>query len=352
MTMNPRMLILARESRGLTQDELAQSCGVAQSSICKAEKGGRLLPGHELPAVATALRVTSDLLCWQDEVYGFGSASFFHRKQQSLPQRALRKIQAQVNLLRMRLLRLFGDISVDTQLFIPRVDIDEAGSAPEIARRLRAAWRVPMGPLPNLVNYIEAAGGIVVRQEFESHRINAISVWHPGVGPLFTLNKMLSPEIQRFVLAHELGHMIIHEGESPREDAEREADQFAEELLMPAAEITSDLLDIDARKAMALKPYWRVPMQTLILRAEHLGIISPGRSRSLHSYLNKAGYLRSEPMPLDREEPTVLDNMIRIQLTEHGYTTGELADMLGMFEEDLWTDLPIANRRSSLRVVR
>ena len=350
MTMNPRMLILAREARGWTQDELARASGMSQSSICKAEKGDRLLPDHELPAVATPLRVTSDLLCWPDNVYGFGSASFFHRKQQSLPQRTLRKIQARVNLLRMRIYRLLDDVSIEIQLSIPRIDIDDAGSAQEIARRLRAAWRVPMGPLPNLVNYVEAAGGIVVRQEFESHRINAISVWHPGIGPLFTLNKALSPESQRFILAHELGHMIIHEGEPPHENAEREADQFAEELLMPQAEITSDLLDIDARKAMALKPYWRVPMQTPILRAEHLDIISPGRSRSLHSYMNKAGYLKSEPMPLEREEPTVIDNMVRIQLTEHGYTAGSLAEMLGMLEQDLWVDLPITPRRS-LRIV-
>jgi Zn-dependent peptidase ImmA (M78 family)/transcriptional regulator with XRE-family HTH domain len=335
----------------MTQDELARSSDVAQSSICKAEKGGRLLPDYELPAVAAALRVTSDLLCWQDEVYGFGSASFFHRKQQSLPQRTLRKIQARVNLLRMRLHRLLGDISVETPLSIPRVDIDEAGSAAEIARRLRAAWRVPMGPVLNLVSLVEAAGGIVVRQEFESHRINAISVWHPGVGPLFTLNRTLSPESQRFILAHELGHMIIHEGEPPREEAELEADQFAEELLMPAAEIAGDLLDIDVRKALALKPYWRVPMQSLILRAQHLDIITYGRSRSLHAYMNKAGYLRSEPMPLEREQPTVLDDMVRIQLTEHGYSTAELAALLGMLEENLWADLP-TTRRSTLRVVR
>jgi Zn-dependent peptidase ImmA (M78 family)/transcriptional regulator with XRE-family HTH domain len=351
MTMNPCMLILAREAQGMTQEELARSSGAAQSSICKAEKGSRLLPDHELPAVATALRVTSNLLCWQDEVYGFGSASFFHRKQQSLPQRTLRKIQARVNILRMRLHRLLGDISVETPLSIPRIDIEETGSAAEIARRLRAAWRIPMGPVLNLVSLVEAAGGIVVRQGFESHRINAISVWHPGVGPLFTLNDILSPESQRFILAHELGHMIIHEGEPPREGAELEADQFAEELLMPAAEITTDLLDIDVRKAMTLKPYWRVPMQSLILRAQHLDLITYGRSRSLHAYMNKAGYLRLEPMPLAREKPVVLDDMVRIQLTEHGYSPAELAEFLGMPEEYLWEDLP-TTLRSSLRIVR
>jgi Zn-dependent peptidase ImmA (M78 family)/transcriptional regulator with XRE-family HTH domain len=350
MSMNPRMLVLAREAQGLTQEELARKVGMAQSVINKAEKGGRLLPDASLPPVATALRVTPGMLCWTDDVYGFGTASFFHRKQQSLPQRTLRKIQARVNLLRMRLVRLSNGIAVDAPLSMPRMDIDEVGSANEVARRLRAAWRLPMGPLISLVGMVEAAGGTVVRRDFGTHRINAISVWNPDHGPLFVLNKGLSPENQRFILGHELGHMIMHEGEPPRDDAEREADQFAEELLMPAAEIAGDLLDIDVRKAIALKPYWRVPMQSLILRAEHMDIITHARSRSLHAYMNKAGYLTCEPMPLEREEPEVLNEMIRVHLQEHSYTQSELAKMLGMPEEDFAAEL--ASERSGLRLIR
>ena len=350
MSMNPRMLVLAREAQGLTQEELARGAGLAQSSICKAEKGGRLLPDSDLPQAARVLRVTPQMLCWTDKVYGFGSASFFHRKQQSLPQRTLRKIQARVNLLRMRIVRLASGIAVETPLSIPTMDIDEIGSADEIARRLRAAWRLPMGPLMALVSTVEAAGGTVVRREFETHRINAISVWNPDHGPLFVLNKNLAPERQRFVLAHELGHMIMHEGEPPRDNAEREADEFAEELLMPAAEVCSDLLGIDVRNAMTLKPYWRVPMQALILRAEHLEIITHARSRSLHAYMNKAGYLACEPMPLAREEPQVLREMVNIHLHEHSYTRSELAEMLGMLEEDFSSEL--SNEQGGLRVVR
>jgi hypothetical protein len=77
--------------------------------------------------------------------YRFGSASFFHRKQQSLSQRTLRKIQARVNLLRMRLLRLMTDVAVDIPASIPHMDLDEVGDPQEIARRVRAAWRLPMG---------------------------------------------------------------------------------------------------------------------------------------------------------------------------------------------------------------
>lgn len=349
--MNPRMLTAAREACGYTQKQVAEKSGVAQSLISKAEIGSRPLTDEETEKVAPTLRVTPDLLSWPDDIYGFGSASFFHRKQQSLSQRTLRQIQAQVNLLRMRLQRLMNAVDIDNRGSIPHIDLDEVGGPQEIARRVRAAWRIPMGPLGNLVNAVELAGGVVARQDFETHRINAISVWHPGSFPLFVLNESLTPERQRFVLAHELGHMVMHEGEPPRETAEREADLFAEELLMPAAEVRSQLEAIDLRKAAALKPYWKVPMQSLVLRAEHLGNISPGRCRSLHAYMNKLGYLPIEPYPLEREEPSVIADMLSVHFDENDFSADELAAALGMPVEDMLSQFS-GEKVRSLRLVR
>lgn len=348
--MNSRMLVAARDAQGLTQKELGDKCGIAQSILSKAEIGARPLSEDELDRVAIELRVTRDLLDWPDDVHGFGSPSFFHRKQQSLPQKTLRTIQAKVNLLRMRIDRLSRAIEVDSPLAIPHIDPDDVGGPNEVARRLRATWRLPMGPIGNLVNAVELAGGIVVRRNFGTHRINAISVWHPETSPMFVLNESLTPERQRFVLAHELGHMAMHEGEPPREAAEAEADAFAEELLMPAAEVGRDLTDIDLRRAAALKPYWRVPMQSIILRAEHLGYISSSRCRSLHAYMNKLGYLPIEPMPLAREEPSVLHEMIELHLGDQGFSVDELSAALGMHTEDFIDEFR-PKRRSGLRVV-
>lgn len=201
------------------------------------------------------------------------------------------------------------------------------------------------------MNAVELAGGVVARQNFETHRINAISVWHPGSFPLFVLNESLIPERQRFVLAHELGHMVIHEGEPPRETAEREADLFAEELLMPAAEIRPQLDSIDLRKAAALKPFWKVPMQSLVLRAEHLGLISTSRCRSLHAYMNKLGYLPIEPNPLEREEPSVMADILSVHLDDNGFTTKELAAALGMLAEDMMSQFS-RDKGRPLRLVR
>lgn len=247
-----------------------------------------------------------------------------------MSQKTLRQIQAQVNFLRMRVQRLSQGIEVDVAMTIPHLDPDGIGGPEEAAKRLRAAWRIPIGPVGNVVNAIECAGGVIVRHDFKTHRINAISVWHPGSPALFVVNATLTPEQQRFVLAHELGHMVMHEGEPPRDDAEREADRFAEEFLMPAAEVASDLRSIDLKRAAVLKPYWKVSMQSLIIRAEHLGIITQARCRSLHAYMNKLGYLSAEPFPVPREDPTVLNDIVQVHLDDHDYTPDELAKVLGM----------------------
>jgi Zn-dependent peptidase ImmA (M78 family)/transcriptional regulator with XRE-family HTH domain len=344
--MNSRMLSTARDAQGLTQTQLANMCGVAQSNLSKAEIGTRPLLSDEIERVAVALRVTPELLDWPDEVHGFGSPSFFHRKQQSLPQKALRAIQARVNLLRMRIDRLANTVEIDAPLSIPHIEIEDVGGAQEVAKMLRAAWRLPMGPVGNLVHAVELAGGVIVRRNFKTHRINAISVWHPNSPPIFVLNETLTPERQRFVLAHELGHMVMHEGQTPRPTAEAEADLFAEELLMPAAEVHTDLSNLDLRKAAALKPYWQVPMQSIILRAEHLGYISNGRCRSLHAYMNKLGYLPTEPMPLAREVPSVLADMVDLHLDEYGYRADELARALGMRTDDFLSEFAPDRRRS------
>jgi hypothetical protein len=55
-------------------------------------------------------------------------------------------------------------------------------------------------------------------------------------------------------------------------------------------------------------------------------------------------------MPLEREIPQVLCEMVRIHLNEHSYTPLEMADMLGMLEEDFTSEL--ASERNGLRIVR
>jgi Zn-dependent peptidase ImmA (M78 family) len=149
----------------------------------------------------------------------------------------------------------------------------------------------------------------------------------PGEHPLFVLNQGMPADRERFTLAHELGHLVMHQ--APVLDAEREADRFAAEFLMPANEIRSHLAQIDLPKAATLKRYWKTAMSALIRRARDLGVIAENRYRSLCAQMAQRGFNRAEPVELPQEFPTLVDAVVGIHLTHHKYSIRELAAAVG-----------------------
>lgn len=187
-----------------------------------------------------------------------------------------------------------------------------------------------------------------MRRDLGSHRISAISVRMPDSRPLFVLNTGMPPDRERWTLCHEAAHLIMHEVPSP--DAEREADQFAAELLLPAPEIRPQLHRIDLARAAALKRYWKVSMASLIRRAHDLEVIPANRYKSLCAQMAQRGFNRIEPIDLPREDPSLMDRIVRIHLNDHGYARDQLADILGYNESEFSIEcLPASGH---LRVIR
>lgn len=330
--MNPEMLAAAREARGLTQSQLAERAGVPQGTLSKAEHGLVPLSPERMTALADALGFPLDLFEWDEEVYGFGSSTFYHRKQKSLPQTRLREIQATFNLTRMRAKRLARGLEIEPKHRFQPLELDDFGSPEEAARAVRAMWAVPMGPVKDVCRLIENAGGVVVRADFATPKISAISQWVTGERPVFVANTGNSPDRERFTLAHEIAHVLLHS--TPNENQEGEADRFASELLMPAAEIGPRLAaGLDLARAAQLKPYWRVSMGALIRRAKNLNYITESRYKSLNVQMSQRGWLRHEPVDIEADRPRFLDQVIQIQLTS-GYSVDQLAKIAGLTVEE------------------
>jgi Zn-dependent peptidase ImmA (M78 family)/transcriptional regulator with XRE-family HTH domain len=326
------MLAVAREARGMTQSDLAELSGVPQGTISKAEHGLASLSDDRLAALAEVLAFPLDVFGWDDEVYGFGSSSFYHRKQKSLPQTRLREIQATFNLHRMRARRLSQGLDIVPKHRFEPLDMDDYGTPEEAARAVRAMWSVPMGPLKDVCRLIENAGGVVVRTDLATPKISAISQWVPGERPIFVTNTANPADRERFTLAHELAHVLLHG--TPREEQESEADQFASELLMPAADIGPQLAcGVDLARAAQLKPYWRVAMSAIIRRAKDLDFITAGRYKSLSVQMSQKGWRIREPVVIDRDSPRFLDQVIDARLAS-GYTVEDLAKVAGLTTDE------------------
>lgn len=345
--MNPRMLSLLRESRGLSQSALARAAEIPQAAISRAENGLAELDPARIRAIAGALGYPAEAFDWADEILGFGSASFHHRKQQALGQATLQRIHADVNLMRMRVSRLLRGIEMVPRYKFPSYEVDEFGSPEEVARAVRAYWRLPMGPVGNMMRVLENAGALIVRADLYSPRISAISISAPGSPPLFVLNEGMSADRERFTLAHEAAHITMHDMPVKPDDAEREADAFAAEFLMPASEIRHELRGLDMAKAAQLKLKWKTAMSAIIRRARDLNQIDESRYKSLNVQISQRGWRKIEPVELEREEPSLIAQVIAVHHDEHEYSTKELALMTGLYENEYverFGDLPPRTR--------
>jgi len=334
--INPAVVVIARESRGLTQSELARRLSVSQGWLSRVESGLRGVPNSILEKLSAILDYPVTFFMQERiSVYGPGVGELFHRRRKVVSNRTLNKIYAQINIRRMHVAKMLEGVDIGDVSIRP-FEIEEFdGSVKEIARAIRTSWHLPHGPIRNLTEAIEHARGIVIPFDFGTRRIDAISHWPPGVPPLFFVNINSPADRLRFTLCHELGHIIMHQ-HYPTPDMEQQADEFAAEFLMPGKEIRPYLADLSLPKLADLKPYWRVSMAALLKRAADLGEITQWQARSLWMQMGKAGYKTREPIELNipSETPSLWQEIVSAYSNDMGYSISELAKMLNLFERE------------------
>lgn len=333
---NREMLILARESRGLTQAELAATLSYSQSEVSKIENGIRLPVEGEVLRIARALDYPPEFFTLTDPVQHFGSACVYHRKKQTTPEYTLRRLLAMVNVRRIQIKRLLRAVDLHAENKFHRLDLEDVNNDPEMAARIiRSSWRLPPGPIQNLTAAIEGAGGVVIRCDFGTEKVDAVSQWLPDLPPLFFVNANIPWDRLRFTLAHEIGHLVLHQ--IPTLNMEKEADKFAAEFLMPRASILPEfeIEPITLRRLAALKPRWRASMNALLKRAGDLAVITPRTKSYLWFQMGKAGYRKNEPLDIPPEHPTLLRQIVNLHTGELGYTDEEVCRLIVANPPDL-----------------
>ena len=174
--------------------------------------------------------------CRADRVYGAPlSAHPLFRKKASVGRTPIEKLIADLNVRMSHLRTMLQSADIEPELHFPEYDPEEDGSPEEIARNVRRTWYMPSGPISNLTEYAERAGCIVILCDMPDAGIDGVSYRVSDLPPMVFLNRARPADRLRFSLAHELGHLVMHR--YPTTNMEDEADAFASELLMPAADI-------------------------------------------------------------------------------------------------------------------
>lgn len=331
---NPEMLVVARKSRGLTQGALAIRLSMKQAHISKIEAGMLNPPDEMIEKLPEALNYQKDFFFREGRRFGIEAAIIYHRMRQGVSSKLLDKIEAQIDVYRMHIGNLLRAVDI-SEYKIPSYDPDESEGPINVARAVRAFWKLPSGPIKNLAMAVEDAGGIIIPYNFGTKKIDGLGHFVPPLPALFFINVNIPGDRWRFSLAHELGHIIMHT--IPKPDMEREANQFAGELLMPQRDIAPSLQSVTLDKLVDLKMYWKVSMQALLYRAKDLGSIPERKIYYLWAQMSKAGYRTKEPIEIPREQPTTVSEIIETYLNKLGYTVSEICEMLAIYENEFGT---------------
>ncbi len=356
LQFNGGMLRLARQYRGFQQRDLAEEIGVDAAILSRAENKALVPSDHVIGKCAEHLRVPRSFFFTQFEPSGIPLS--FHamwRKRQSVSQRDRDRVLAEANIRGFHLRQLLSSVELNPELALPRYEPGEYDDdCREIAKLVRRAWALPAGPLIDLTSYVERSGVFVFHVDLDYVDVDGLTVRLPATPPCIFLNKNLPADRMRFTLAHELGHLVMHQIPTP--EMERQANEFASGLLLPVDDLRPYFQQsrrIDLALLAHLKPQWRVSMQSLLYAAGDMKVIGPGQAQMLWKMFSAHRYRLREPPELDfPRECTALDKrLIEAHLADLGYTLDELSTLLVFRPEDLQEMYNLPQPRNGLRVV-
>lgn len=342
----PEHLRLARLSKGFSQPELGEMLSTSRQYIHQLESGIREPSGELLPLICEVLSITPGFL-YRSKINELKPEQCHFRKRRTTTQSVSNQVLASGTILELLL-----DI-VQTYVDIPstkNVDVleDRYGNASNLSHvdieKIASEYRALSGlsqntPISNVTDLIESSGVFITTINGVSEKVDALSFSRKYRVILRNSAKESSCR-QRFDLAHELGHLIMHNGvETGDAKTESQADWFASCLLFPVDSFFREFsLCVDAYQRLdwsgliELKRRWGVSLKSIIYRAGALGLISPAQYRSANIYISKNKWSKVEVLDdvLEIEEPSLLFESIMLIQESLGISLNSLAKMIGL----------------------
>ncbi|MFF9429391.1 helix-turn-helix domain-containing protein [Streptomyces sp. NPDC014746] len=331
--VTPSRITLARKRRGLTLAELSKRSELSLQSLSNYETG------RTSPRTATVRRM-ADALDFPESFFSgpdldeLPAEGISWRARTKTPPRTLDAARAAGTLAA----QLYDWI--DERFRLPDADLPSLGKPdPETAAEMvRIRWGLGNAPAPNMVHLLEAHGVRVFSLAPDSVEVDAFAVWRGNV-PFVFLNTMKTVERGRFDAAHELGHLVMH-GSGERDctgpEAERQANDFASALLMPAASVLGHM-PAGARVDQIIegKQIWKVSAMALTYRMHDLNLLTDWQYRSTCAELSARGYKTDEPQGMKKRETSQVLTKVFQALRSKGVRPGDVAEQLGITLDEM-----------------
>lgn len=334
---NGERLKFARLYNGYTVDELASKIDITAQAESQYEMEKITPQFDKIILLSNVLNFPVDFFLEKDNILLKSGSSYF-RSLMKTPKKYRTEQKTKVCLL-AKLYTVLNEYIEFPTLDLPH-DIESYDTPEEAASYLREFWKLGDKPILNLLRLLEAKGIVVTSYDTNTSDIDAFSQQFTINGKevffiAYSNNKNSAARIN-FDLAHELGHIILHNWNEDTEDIsreefkqrEKEANEFAAAFLLPKESFLNDIrfYNNELSRYVELKKKWRVSIGAMIHRACQLDVLTMNQYQYLIRIMNKKGMKQVEPLDdiLEIPYPRLLRDSIDLLLTNNVFSKNEL----------------------------
>jgi Zn-dependent peptidase ImmA (M78 family)/DNA-binding XRE family transcriptional regulator len=296
MEIAGEQLRMARLAFGFTLEALGEQVGATRQHLHLLETGARSPSEDLLMALCDVLAVTRGFLAAPMASTVRPEQCHF-RGNITRPATVTSQVLARGTILD----RLVAEIEKYVDLPVvdfPDYSVQSSEDIEQAAEAARDHWRLGSDtPILNVMRVVENAGALVTYFDDLSDRVDAFSMDRRR--PIIVRSSLKDSLFrQRFDIAHELGHLIMHRGiQTGDRDTENQAHRFAGAFLFPRRSFLREFprgQRINWSTIFALKMRWKISARAMIRRAYDLGLISAAQYRTANIYLVKSGQAKVE----------------------------------------------------------
>ncbi|MEQ5232893.1 MULTISPECIES: XRE family transcriptional regulator [Providencia] len=326
-------LRLARLYHELSLEQVAERVGKTRQYIQRLETDDAS-PTQELTnELANALQVNIDFFYENSDV--LVNEEIVHFRKRSSTRMSTKLATLSRAELYRRLINIFDEYLNLPPVKFPSIKVVTQDDIERAAEKCRSDWGLGMGPIENMTRLAEKLGAFVTSFESVSDEVDALSV--PLSRPFIVRNMAKrSPCRQRFDIAHEVGHLILHEGISTGDRiTESQANRFASALLLPRSSMAKYFPRpiggrIDWKGLSNFKLTWNVSKAAIIYRAHQLSLLTDAQYKTAFFGLKRKGEAidEKEDYLIKHEKPEFFHRAIRVLINELGISPQDLANRL------------------------
>lgn len=305
----PRRLKQARALRRMTLADLGARTDVTRQGLSQFENGDRV------PAPETLLRIAAEL-DFPIEFFWRGVGPVERSPRSLVHYRSLRRTRDTI-LDQQRaaaVLDMAAAVMDAMQEHVDYADADIPKISPdvdplslsgdeveEVANAVRKELGLGLGPISDVTLLVENRSIPVMHFPLPD-AMDGLSAYY-GERPFIVVSSDATRDRSRLNVAHEFGHLVLHESISVEGEldietfrlVEDQAWRFAGALMLPAESFLKDVYSTSLDALLLLKKRWGVSVAAIIKRLQVLGILNQDQVKYLNIQKRQRNWSRAEP---------------------------------------------------------